>query len=81
MQTLGPSMTTSNFGFSITRNGTKYEFFSPDEKTIESWTNALKTVCVLTTFHEEYKALKMIGKGSFAKVFLLSENSLSISNY
>jgi len=31
----------------------------------------LKGVCVLTSFHEEYKALKMIGKGSFAKVYLV----------
>jgi len=61
-------MTTANFGFAITRNGNKYEFFSTDEKCIESWTNALKGICVLTNFHDEYKAQKMIGKGSFAKV-------------
>ena len=56
------------YGFSITRNGSTYKFFSKEQKLIDKWINALKGVCVLTNFHDEYKALKMIGKGSFAKV-------------
>jgi len=56
-------------GFSLNHNGKKYYFYSKDEKAIENWINALKSICVLTNFHDEYKALKMIGKGSFAKVF------------
>ena len=74
MYPLPLSMSTANYGFAITRNGNKYEFFSSDEKGIESWTNALKGICVLTNFHDEYKAQKMIGKGSFAKVTLNTED-------
>ncbi len=68
-------MTSANFGFAITRNGNKYEFFSTDEKCIESWSSALKGICVLTNFHDEYKAQKMIGKGSFAKVYLVESKT------
>jgi len=75
MYPLPLSMNTANYGFAITRNGNKYEFFSSDEKSIESWTNALKTICVLTNFHDEYKAQKMIGKGSFAKVYLVESKT------
>jgi len=60
-----------NYSFSVSRNGNTYKFFSADKKTIENWATALRQVCVLTNFHEEYKALKMIGKGSFAKVYLV----------
>ena len=62
------NFTTTDFGFSITRNGVQYEFYSEDEKIIQDWILVLKNVCIMTNFHEEYKALKMIGKGSFAKV-------------
>jgi len=55
-------------GFSITKNGQVYEFCSEDSYLVEKWFNTLKKVCILTHFHDEYKALKMIGRGSFAKV-------------
>jgi len=61
-------MDTVNYGFSVTKNGAKYDFHTDDQQTADDWINALKSVCVLTNFHDEYKALKMIGKGSFAKV-------------
>jgi len=65
------------YGFSLSKNGNTYEFYSPNKQVIEDWMNALKTICVLTCFHEEYKALKMIGKGSFAKVYLVESKSNS----
>ena len=37
---------------------------------MNTWIQILKNVCVMTNFHEEFKAAKMIGKGSFAKVGL-----------
>jgi len=53
--------------FSLSKNDLIYTF-TPAEETMEDWLSALKSACVLSNFHEEYKALKMIGKGSFAKV-------------
>ncbi len=67
---LTPTSTNPNYGFSISKDGATYEFSSPEKEVIENWIYALKNVCILTTFHEEYKALKMIGRGSFAKVLL-----------
>jgi len=62
-------------GFSITKNTVKHEFFAEEGQTVEIWVNALKHVCVMHNFHEEYKAVKMIGKGSFAKVYLVESKS------
>ena len=41
---------------------------SSDKQNVDSWKTALKEICVLEGFLEEYKILKTIGKGSFAKV-------------
>jgi len=70
LKEIHPTSTNSNHGFSISKDGATYEFYSPEKEIIDNWIYALKNVCILTTFHEEYKALKMIGRGSFAKVFL-----------
>jgi len=59
------------FGFSISKNGCTFSFESPSEETVNDWISALKKICILQNFHDEYKAVKMIGKGSFAKVYLV----------
>jgi len=64
-----PEGSNAYHGFSVTKNGQTYDFYSGDSQAIENWVSALKKVCILTNFHDEYKALKMIGRGSFAKVF------------
>ena len=58
-------------GFSLTKNGNTFEFTSKEDGIIKTWIEHLRGICVLVTFHEEYKAIKMIGKGSFAKVYLV----------
>lgn len=63
------------FGFSLSKNGNTYEFTTKDENVMKRWVNELKGICILTTFHEEYKAIKMIGRGSFAKVYLVEAKS------
>jgi len=55
-------------GFSLAKNENLYEFTTSNKQIVEDWMNALKCICILSNFHEEYKAIKMIGKGSFAKV-------------
>jgi len=66
---------SSKYGFSLARNENLYEFTTSSKQTVEDWMNALKCICVLSNFHEEYKAIKMIGKGSFAKVYLVESKS------
>jgi len=73
--TTNNTSTSMNYGFSLTKNGATYEFYSPEKEVIDDWMVALKNVCILTTFHEEYKALKMIGRGSFAKVYLVESKT------
>jgi len=68
---IAPTSDNRNHGFAVFKNGNTFEFYSPDQKIRDDWMTALKGVCVLTSFHDEYKALKMIGKGSFAKVYLV----------
>jgi len=62
---------TLNFGFAIVMNKEAFELLFADEKMCEKWNEALKSVCILTNFCDEYKKIKVIGKGTFAKVFLI----------
>ena len=57
-----------DFSFILSRNKTAYEFISDKESVISDWLFSMKKICVHYMFHEEYKAIKMIGKGSFARV-------------
>jgi len=68
-----------NSGFSLSKNGVTYEFTSKDENVIKNWMTQLKSLVVMTNFHDEYKAIKMIGRGSFAKVYLVESKSTNKS--
>ena len=68
LKAIASTTNNNNYGFSLSKNGSTYEFYTPDQKLRDDWVTVLKGVCVLTSFHDEFKALKMIGKGSFAKV-------------
>jgi len=68
---LKPDEENSFYGVSIAKNGTTYNLYCSDKQTIDNWYDALKKVCVLMSFHDDYKAIKMIGRGSFAKVLSL----------
>eukprot|EP00331_Platyophrya_macrostoma_P004586 CAMPEP_0176430336 /NCGR_PEP_ID=MMETSP0127-20121128/14191_1 /TAXON_ID=938130 /ORGANISM="Platyophrya macrostoma, Strain WH" /LENGTH=634 /DNA_ID=CAMNT_0017812203 /DNA_START=8 /DNA_END=1912 /DNA_ORIENTATION=- len=62
-------------GFSLTKNGNTFDFTSKNDTVIKIWVTQLKGICVLVTFHDDYKALKMIGRGSFAKVYLVESKT------
>jgi len=62
-------------GFTVTKNGTSFDFYTQDAKVGAAWAEALKNVCVLLNFHDEYKAIKMIGRGSFAKVYYVESKT------
>lgn len=38
------------------------------------WFESLKKMCVLTRFASDYTTIKVLGKGNFAKVFLIQRN-------
>jgi len=57
-------------GITIAKDGSTIELQFTEKKQADQWINILKGVCILDSFHEDYKAVKMIGKGGFAKVRL-----------
>jgi len=72
---LVPVSQDNTHGFTITKHNLTFEFTTPNKQIADNWVNALRNVCVLSGFHDEYKAIKMIGKGSFAKVYLVESRS------
>lgn len=61
----------------VSKNGNSFELRFDDKETTKMWIDVLKRVCVLTNFHEEYKAIKLIGKGTFAKVNICLKLNMS----
>lgn len=60
-----------HFGIKFIKQKTYEELFSSDEAAIEEWFTALKKYCIMTKFRSFFKTIKVIGKGNFAKVFLV----------
>jgi len=75
LKSISNSRVKLNQGFIIARNGYSFEFLSSDKQNVDAWKTALKEICVLEGFLEEYKILKTIGKGSFAKVHLIESRA------
>lgn len=52
----------------------KYEeLFSDDEEVLQKWHQTLANVCVYSNFRSDYEIHTMLGKGNFAKVFLVED--------
>lgn len=75
LENISFSKSSPNYGFKLTRNGMIIEFYSPKKQIIESWFSHLRKICVLLSFHDDYHAKKPIGKGGFAKVYLIESKS------
>ena len=75
MKVLPNSGSDEVYGFSLSKNGNTFEFTTKNESVFNAWIKSLKSICVLAPFHEQYKAVKMIGKGSFAKVYFVENKS------
>lgn len=58
------------FGFRFIKNNHFSEFYTDEIEVFESWKSVLRQRCIMSTFHEDFEVKKMIGKGSFAKVYL-----------
>ena len=62
-------------GFRLTCDGKCTEIYTSDQVQFKNWKNVLIYRCIQSTFHEEFIVTKMIGKGSFAKVYLATKKS------
>ena len=57
------------FGLKFVKRKTFEELFHEKEEVIDLWYEHFKEFCVLTKFRLYFKSIKVLGKGSFAKVF------------
>lgn len=55
------------------------EIFTPDKVAYDAWKSCLRTFCILDNFHEAYAVSKMIGKGSFAKVYQATKKENNVT--
>ncbi len=49
------------------------DFWIPEEAEFKAWKVALSKVFIQSDFHVKFNAIKMIGKGSFARVYLVED--------
>jgi hypothetical protein len=57
-----------SFGIKFIKNMKYSELWAGSEEIFKAWKEALAKVCIQSDFHIKYTAIKMIGKGSFARV-------------
>ena len=50
------------------RNMKFTEIFTEEKEVFHKWRLALRKLIIVTDFHQEFEVLKLIGKGSFARV-------------
>lgn len=60
-------------------NNKKYcDFWVDKETDFKLWKSHLSKVLIQSDFHEKFNAIKMIGKGSFARVYLIEDKETGI---
>jgi len=60
-----------HFSLKFIKKNAYEELFTESEEIVNVWFEVLKRYCVLTKFRLYYETVKVIGKGNFAKVFLV----------
>jgi hypothetical protein len=63
-----PTFPEYKFGIRFIKNMKYSDLWVRDEVELKKWQDALSQVCIQSDFHNKFTALKMIGKGSFARV-------------
>lgn len=64
-----------NFGIKFIKKRSYEELLTTNEAMANEWFEALKRWCVLTKFRLHYETIKVLGKGNFAKVFLVERKA------
>ncbi|CAD8073842.1 unnamed protein product [Paramecium primaurelia] len=57
------------YGFRLSYQGKSLEIFTSDIVNYEVWKSHFRLNCIMNNFHDAFSVSKMIGKGSFAKVY------------
>lgn len=66
-----PSAPEFKYGIRFIKNMKYSDLWTKSETDLKTWQAALSKVCVQSDFHTKFSALKMIGRGSFARVIWL----------
>ena len=61
----------NTYGFRFIKNMRYCDLYAEDESTFLDWRVKLARVFIQCDFHQKFTTLKMIGKGSFARVYLV----------
>lgn len=69
-----PTCPEYKHGIRFIKNMKYTDLWLKDESELASWQAALSKVCIQSDFHTKFQAVKMIGKGSFARVYLVEHN-------
>ena len=64
-----------HYGIKFIKRRTYEELFHPDKEVVNHWFELLKRYCILTKFRCYFESIKVLGKGNFAKVFLVKRIS------
>lgn len=64
-----------HFGIKFIKRRAYEELLTTNEAMANEWFEALKRWCVLTKFRLHYETIKVLGKGNFAKVFLVERKT------
>lgn len=59
----------------FTHDKVYYILYANEQQIFNEWSESLKSSCILSYFSKYYTNLKIIGKGTFAKVILSKRNS------
>jgi serine/threonine protein kinase len=59
------------WGIRFIKNQKCFMLYSLDHIEIEEWVKHLTNHCILSNFNKKYRNVKAIGKGTFAKVYLV----------
>ena len=61
------------YGIRFIKNMKYSDQWLKNESLFLKWKEALQEVCLQSDFHNKFSAIKMIGKGSFARVYLVED--------
>lgn len=66
------------YGVRFIKNMKYSDLWIKDEGWLKKWTQGLSQVCIQSDFHIKFNAIKMIGKGSFARVYLVENKDTKL---
>ena len=55
-------------GILFIKNMEHFAIFTKKQNVYQEWKEELRSLCLISDFHDEYKVCKLVGNGSFAKV-------------